>query len=226
MNLCPSFVLTLKRTPERLLQFQTDVRCLGPLFPFDEPKVFYGINGHKISPKQGFFKGAWGAQQSHLHIWETCLTEDIFPFTVFEDDVIFAPDFCRMVPLIYPQVSLKYSFIFWGGRHRLPKEGSPLILDEHTAIPYAMTYMGGYTFFNASFCNTLYKYIVDGASLSTAYYHIDWQIAKYTKIHFYDNYRDIVCAYPNLIGHRGGSPSATDNKGRVKSRDTWRDDWK
>jgi len=116
-----SFVINLKRRPERLEQFKR--RC-----PLQDTEVVYGFdakNYHQESKKeQKLFNGKFqslakyqpgvrGCFISHLRIWKRMIDQNIPYATVFEDDALFNSKFTE----IYNSLHLQdINLLYIGGR--------------------------------------------------------------------------------------------------------------
>jgi GR25 family glycosyltransferase involved in LPS biosynthesis len=112
------YVITLERTPERLIEFEVN----NPNFVFDK---FLAVDGEKLVRNEliedglitetitnRYTDGALGVALSHKTLWEKCV-ELNEPITVIEDDAYINKNFKRIVETT-TKIDDGWDFIFWG----------------------------------------------------------------------------------------------------------------
>jgi len=113
------YVISLKRTPERLEQFMSLNQCQ------DKVEVFEAIDGKKLTwaslekcgivrdPLQYYSSGGLGSATSQYILWQRAnlFNETI---TIFEDDAILHRDFFEKTEHIIRSTTAQWDFIQWG----------------------------------------------------------------------------------------------------------------
>jgi len=121
------FVISLKRTPQRLEQFMTQNQCQ------EKVEVFEAIDGREVTwaslekfgivrdPLQYYSSGALGSAASQHVLWQRAnlLNETI---TIFEDDAILHQDFFEKTERIIRSTTADWDFIQWGWNFNGPLE--------------------------------------------------------------------------------------------------------
>ena len=85
-------IVSLKRTPERLREFNEHLAGID--WPLREIEPLSAVDGTKAPPPSWWREGgpAWGCLNSHLRIIADALRDDIQRLLILEDDVGFVPD--------------------------------------------------------------------------------------------------------------------------------------
>ena len=111
------WVINLKRRPERLARFWTEIERAK--WPFRQPQVFSAVEGDKVGvPK--FWQtggGSYGCLRSHLVILERAIQDDVGTILVMEDDVVFRPTFAEEVAAFLSKVPADWECLMIGGQH-------------------------------------------------------------------------------------------------------------
>ena len=112
-----TWIINLKRRPDRLAQFWKEVEKTQ--WPFQRPQVFSAIEGNKVGvPK--FWQtggGSYGCMRSHLSLLERAIQDDVDSILVLEDDAIFMPDFAERVTTFLKNVPEDWQCLMLGGQH-------------------------------------------------------------------------------------------------------------
>jgi glycosyl transferase, family 25 len=99
-----NYVMSLKRTPERLEKFLNNNRHM-------DFQIFDAVDGKDLEPLNGYTKYAHALALSHIELWKRCAagTED---FLICEDDAELHKDFPRVLDTL--KNGHPYEFIAWG----------------------------------------------------------------------------------------------------------------
>jgi hypothetical protein len=110
------FVLTLKRTPQRLESFQQRIAACN--WPFREVEVVYGIDGRLCPPAPWFTCGAaaWGCFRAHHNCLETALNDGAKRILVLEDDAEFCEGFAEKAIAFLAALPQNAELIYMGGQ--------------------------------------------------------------------------------------------------------------
>lgn len=119
-------VITLERTPQRLVDFQERLKGVGippdtfaPLFGFDASTM----KGELPTGRDGWFnrKGDFGCYASHLAAYQDMMQAEGAWALLVEDDCVFDPEFCDKLLDLIKNVPEDAHGIYLGGEHkRLP----------------------------------------------------------------------------------------------------------
>ncbi|MBT8557718.1 glycosyltransferase family 25 protein [Polynucleobacter paneuropaeus] len=110
-----NYVISLKRTPERLKNFLEQNQHI-------QFKVFEAIDGSQIKPEGNYSSSALGTALSHLSLWQKCIDLDR-PINIFEDDAILHTDFVKLSDSL---MNRKFDYIAWGWNYDSDLWASPL----------------------------------------------------------------------------------------------------
>jgi len=113
-----TWVISLARTPERLVQFNGRFPAD---WPFAKPQVFPAVDGKATRARSGFAggTGAWGCLQSHQQIVQRCLDQKINkPVLILEDDAQIVS--VSRVMWAMATVPADAEILFLGGQHFRP----------------------------------------------------------------------------------------------------------
>lgn len=97
-----NYVISLKRTPERLKNF----KLINDHMKFE---VFDAIDGEKLTPAHGYPKNALGNAKSHFELWKKCAS-GTDSYLICEDDAEIHRNFESMIQK-FPK---NYDFICFG----------------------------------------------------------------------------------------------------------------
>ena len=123
-------VISLKRRPERLTIFWAGLA--EQKWPFRTPEVFEAIDGGsgKVPTPTGWNAGggAWGCMQSHRHILERAIMDDVRSVLVLEDDACVDSGFVANVERFLAEVPEDWDQLMLGGQHIGP---APRRISDH-----------------------------------------------------------------------------------------------
>ena len=110
-------VISLRRRLDRYRKFIDRFKLLK--WPFPQPELFEAIDGHKLPMPDDwhFGQGAYGCMQSHRHILENCLINNINSILVLEDDALFCDNFIRRFNYFAKHLPNDWDQIMLGGQH-------------------------------------------------------------------------------------------------------------
>jgi len=99
-----NYVISLKKTPERLEAFLADNSHL-------QFEVFEAVDGSALDLVGSYKHGGMGNAMSHIELWKKCI-ELNEPITICEDDALLHNDFETNSELF--KRAIAYDFICWG----------------------------------------------------------------------------------------------------------------
>ena len=119
-----TFVISLKRTPERLQYFREHNTALADF------EVFDAIDGDQLAtdlashagafrPGLKYGHGALGCAMSHKILWQLAASSGT-PITICEDDAILHPDFSAHRARIIDSLGDEWDFVQWGWNFDAP----------------------------------------------------------------------------------------------------------
>jgi GR25 family glycosyltransferase involved in LPS biosynthesis len=152
-----SFVISLKRHPERLRDF-FERYPRSELLP--DPVPWQAIDGLKCPEPLTFDSGrfAWGCLKSHLNILEHCLNNDIGSYIVYEDDAHFRPEFVQNLPQIFAELPPDWQQLYLGGQLLWEIDNLPEVYSKNLIRPYNVNRTHCYAV-NRAGMEPLYKWI-------------------------------------------------------------------
>jgi len=111
------WVINLKRRPERLKRFWSELRSAR--WPFKIPDVFSAIEGDKVGVPNHWQTGggSYGCLRSHQSILERAIQDDIQSLLVLEDDATFSSSFVTEVTSFLKKVPADWQCLMLGGQH-------------------------------------------------------------------------------------------------------------
>lgn len=133
----PCFVINLARRPDKWTQAEQNIRAAG----FTDVRRVEGVDGYnaqelargwhevgnppfdEIDTAFSVFPGRQGCFLSHVKVWQKILDENLEYAVVFEDDVIFHPDWAKLAPLYFAQTPPTYDVIYMGFQFDDGKDG-------------------------------------------------------------------------------------------------------
>lgn len=129
-------VVNLDRRPDRMDRLHRHLAEVG--WPFRYPERFSAIDGSFVKPPKWWGAGApaWGCLQSHLHIIERALMEQISRLLILEDDVFFEQGFMENVARFIDALPKNWQQIYLGGQHLCQREHPPVQINEEVIKPY------------------------------------------------------------------------------------------
>jgi len=140
-------MLTLRRRSDRLAMAMREVHDSG--WPFAEPRVVYGIDGHApgFAPPnwirseigQTISNGAWGCTLSYNNIICEFLESGDEWRMIVEDDVWLVDGFAEKVTAFLANVPDDADSIYVGGNPRYPIQYPPVEINEFVCRPWRLT---------------------------------------------------------------------------------------
>src|SRR5262245_40797672 len=103
------FVISMKRTPDRLEQFRANNSGSGIAFELFEAIDGISMDGSTraalLAPHAtGYSPGALGVAASHRALWQRC-SERESPFVICEDDAVVRRDSAEQLPMLISRAS-------------------------------------------------------------------------------------------------------------------------
>ncbi|MBA4189120.1 MAG: hypothetical protein C0467_14070 [Planctomycetaceae bacterium] len=119
-----SYLINLKRRPDRLQESLKACEQAGI-----SPLVWEATDGQAATVPSSFLSGpgAWGCKMSHANALADAIAKGHSQIAVFEDDVIFCPDFAQRLPLALAALPDSWQALMLGGQHIKP----PLHVNNH-----------------------------------------------------------------------------------------------
>lgn len=158
------------------------------VFPAIDAKRM-GIRGMNIENQ-----GLIGCYLSHFFILQEAVINKYERIAIFEDDIIFVPDFKSKFENAFAQVPAKWELLYLGYYERLGRNGFKIQIEENVVIPKDTWGTHGFMIQNDGIKKMWEK-------LKTIKTHIDVQISQDIVPSLYT-----YCIYPALC-HQSGSKS-------------------
>lgn len=148
------FVISLKRTPERLAAFRRRIDECG--WPFRDIEEIEAIDG-RLCPFPPWWvvgKGAWGAYRSHVQVIERGLNQGAKRILVMEDDASPCTDFPAKAETFLRSLPSNWELAYLGGQTtHFPQKLERI--NEHVAMPES--------------CNRMHAYALSHSGMEKAY---------------------------------------------------------
>ena len=136
MQIPPAFIVTLKRTPERLAETLAHICERG----LPSPHVFYGVDGRNLNVGSFHLNDEMGCHLrspvvgcllSHRLLWTLLLRLPYNEFLIFEDDVILPSDFISKFKEYSEELPGDWDMLYVGGHHYPGQSGKVIQYTPH-----------------------------------------------------------------------------------------------
>lgn len=187
-------VISLRRRPERLAAFQSDLRGIEDGWPFSYPQVFDAFDGGRVPSPDGQREGQYVAAclDSHRSVLRRAVSDGVDSVLVLEDDATFRPTFRADVEKFLAAVPDDWDGV-WLGNENLA--GFDVVVPGLVIRPHRPHRMHAYALRGRG--------LVDGyrclASAVTG--HADHVLGQFLA---QGGYRVYAPAPPALVGQRAG----------------------
>jgi hypothetical protein len=110
-------LINLRRRPDRLAAFRTDVLAKG--WPFRDPEIFPAVDGKIVPTPRGWQStdAVYGCLQSHVTILQSAILDDVKSLLVLEDDATVMSTFLEDCERFFAAVPSDWEQLMLGGQH-------------------------------------------------------------------------------------------------------------
>jgi GR25 family glycosyltransferase involved in LPS biosynthesis len=126
----PTFLINLDRCPERLQSatsaltdagFTQINRCRAVDAFNDDLNQAWAVHGSPrkdpSDPEFSIYLGRQGCALSHFKIWKHIIDNNIPVANVFEDDIMFHPEWATLHPIFFEETPKDFDIIYMGSKH-------------------------------------------------------------------------------------------------------------
>lgn len=209
-----AYVLNLDTRPDRLADFNRRLEEAG----LTGVTRYRAIEGDKC-PHPAWWRagnGAWGCMMSHARLCQDALLDGLSSYLVFEDDVVFTPDFAeRLTWIMNRLIGVEWDQLYLGGQHLHVEAGPPWPFRKEIVRCRNVNRTHAFAV-NARFMVKFQQHVLHAPDYIGAAFdmHIDHQLGL-----LHERREDrILAANPWLCGQAAGSSNIT---GTEKPEEFW-----
>lgn len=109
------YVINLAKRQDRLNEVMKEMKRVNITF-----ERFEAVDGEKLKSPTKLRKGVAGCKISHQNVIKKIAENKINTAAIFEDDVLFHPDFNKLFSLFYKELPKYWDFVYIGGNNVRP----------------------------------------------------------------------------------------------------------